>query len=496
MTTDISAHAPLVVVGIVCVVTWMISAHGLSFSRSTSDFYVASRRVSPWLNASAIAGEYLSAASFLGVAGLIVANGTHGLWFPVGYTAGFLTLLVFVAAPLRRSGAYTIPDFVHLRFRSEQLRRLTAMIVVLTGWLYIVPQLHGASLAMSAVSQIPGWVGPVLVVAVVLPTVLSGGMRSVTIAQAVQYWLKFTALLVPTIFIVLHFGALDSVDLPDFSAVWSAGVGLDGGPGLYRTVSLVFALMLGTLGLSHVLVRFYTNPDGTTARRTTLRLLGLLPLFYILPVILGVIARAVSPDGVTGRASDIAILDLPSTIFSGVLGDLLTALVAGGAFAAFLSTASGLVVSISGVVSQEFFRGTVGGFRIGALIAVAVPLLIGTVTSELALAGAVAMVFTFTASSLAPVVLLGIWWRGITVVGAMTGMICGALLSLAALVLGLGMDDAAPGALLLTYPAVWCIPAAFLITVLVSRWGPGTPPKSTDAVLALLHIPPVRRKTS
>src|SRR5699024_9416693 len=186
----------LTAIGAVCVVTIIISVHGLRRSRTTRDFYVASRRVPPWMNASAIAGEYLSAASFLGVAGLIMAFGPHGLWFPVGYTAGFLSLLVFVAAPLRRSGAYTIPDLMSLRLPSRTLRRLTAMLVVFTGWLYIIPQLHGAAIALSATTGLPGWLGPAIIILVVLPTVVSGGMRSVTIAQAVQYWFKLSALLV------------------------------------------------------------------------------------------------------------------------------------------------------------------------------------------------------------------------------------------------------------------------------------------------------------
>lgn len=492
----------LAVIGVVCVVTWVISVYGLRLSRTTSDFYVASRRVPPWLNASAIAGEYLSAASFLGVAGLILAYGTHGLWFPVGYTAGFLVLLVFVAAPLRRSGAYTIPDFVTLRLPSAPLRRLTAMIVVFTGWFYIVPQLHGSSLALHATTELPGWMGPLIVVAVVLPIVVSGGMRSVTVAQAVQYWLKLSALLIPTVFILLRLGLLESPGLPEASAVFVSGLvegpGGDGTAHLYRILSLVAALMLGTLGLSHVLVRFYTNPDGPSARRTTLLLLALLVGFYLLPVVLGVTARAVLPS-TSAESSDQAILHLPATVFDGATGDMLTALVAGGAFAAFLSTASGLVVSISGVVSQEFFGGTVRGFRIGAMVAIALPLILTGLTSDLALAGSVAMVFTFTACSLAPVMLLGIWWRGLTTTGALAGMLAGATMCLVALVIGIALDSQAPGtgesglAVPLRYPALWCIPFAFAVTVLVSRFGRTAPPATADDVLARLHTPERRR---
>lgn len=485
-------HGPLLVlgsIGLVCAVTIIISVHGLRRSRTTRDFYVASRRVPPWMNASAVAGEYLSAASFLGVAGLIMAYGTHGLWFPVGYTAGFLSLLVFVAAPLRRSGAYTIPDLMSLRFPSKILRRLTAMLVVFTGWLYIVPQLHGAAIALSATTDLPAWLGPAIVILVVLPTVVSGGMRSVTLAQAVQYWFKLSALFVPTVFIVLRLGVGDASFIPDLANAFEVELVNDTQSSTYRTISLVAALMLGTLGLSHVLVRFYTNPDGGTARRTTVLLLGLLAGFYTLPIILGVVARAVLPELGQSASTDTALLQLPSALFNGLTGDLLTALVAGGAFAAFLSTASGLVVSISGVVSQEFFGGTVRGFRVGAILAMVIPIVATFVTTGLALAGAVAMVFTFTASSLAPVVLLAIWWRGLTVIGAVSGMVTGGAMSLAALLAGHLLDDAGMTMAVLQYPALWIIPLVLVITMLVSALGSQRPPENTDEVLARLHLP-------
>ncbi|OSM43531.1 sodium/solute symporter [Nesterenkonia sp. PF2B19] len=518
-----SPSAVLLAVALVCVFSVAISVGGLR-SRTTSDFYVASRRVPPWMNASAIAGDYLSAASFLGVAGLIVAYGAQGLWFPVGYTAGFFTLLLFVAAPLRRSGAYTLPDFATLRFRSAQLRRLTALIVIMTGWLYVVPQLHGASLTLSTTAGMPGWVGPLVVVLVVLPTVLAGGMRSVTVAQAVQYWMKLCALLIPCVFILIRLqrdastGGSPLTDaLPPLGDVWETGLlpqALDGGAGLYQTASLALALMMGTVGLPHVLVRFSTNPDGAAARRTTLLLLSLLSMFYLLPVILGVLARLVLPvaegglgpaadDGgaatpapsggtaadVGGGAADAALLRLPAAVFEGAAGDVLVAVVAGGAFAAFLSTCSGLVVSIAGVVSQEFFSGTVRGFRLGAVAAVGLPLLVGAVTSQVALAGAVAMVFTFTASALGPLILLGIWWRGLTEAGAIAGMVSGAVVSSLSLVIGLGLGEHTAGAQVFLYPALWCIPLSFLLTVAVSRFGRQSPPHSAEAVLARLHLP-------
>ena len=125
-------------------VTVLIGARGVAAMRTTSDFLVASRSVPSRLNAGAISGEYLSAASFLGIAGLILVQGVDALWYAVGYTAGYLFLLLFVAAPLRRSGAYTVPDFADARLASPVLRKVCAAVVIVICWLYLLPQLQGA----------------------------------------------------------------------------------------------------------------------------------------------------------------------------------------------------------------------------------------------------------------------------------------------------------------------------------------------------------------
>ena len=149
----------LIAIALVVVATGVIGATGLRFARTTSDFLVASRSVGPNWNAAAISGEYLSAASFLGVAGLIAVNGPDALWYPVGFTAGYLALQLFVAAPLRRSGAYTVPDFAQIRWGSRRLRAVSTALVLVIAWLYLVPQLHGAGLVLQEVTGLPGWVG-------------------------------------------------------------------------------------------------------------------------------------------------------------------------------------------------------------------------------------------------------------------------------------------------------------------------------------------------
>ncbi|KNH17499.1 transporter [Arthrobacter sp. ZBG10] len=474
----------LAAVAVVSLATAAIGFYGLRISRTTGDFYVASRTVRPWWNASAIGGEYLSAASFLGVAGLILLSGTDALWFPVGYTAGYLMLLLFVAAPLRRSGAYTIPDFTEARLDSKAVRKVTSLVVVMVGWLYIVPQLHGAALTIRITTGLPSWAGSVAVVVVVCLTVVSGGMRSITFVQAFQYWLKLTALALPILFIIFYLAGTGTPALapPAANPTGAAPTGL------YQNVSLLVALLFGTLGLPHVLVRFYTNPDGQSARRTTLIVLGLLSVFYLFPTAYGLVGRVFAPGLARAGQADAMVLLLPGELVGGVAGDLLSALVVAGAFAAFLSTTSGLVVSLAGVISQDVLGGGVGGFRLAAVLSAVVPLGFAFMTDSLALAGSVGLVFAFTASTVCPVLLLGIWWRGLTDVGAIAGMATGGLLCGGAMIAG-AVAGAANIPVWLAQPAAWTVPAAFAVMVLVSRATARRVPGTMPRVMTRLHTP-------
>ncbi|GAA4656308.1 cation acetate symporter [Arthrobacter cryoconiti] len=476
----------------VSIITALIGFYGLRISRTTSDFYVASRTVPPWLNASAIGGEYLSAASFLGIAGLIMISGIDALWFPIGYTAGYLMLLFFVAAPLRRSGAYTIPDFAQARLNSTQARYVTSFLVVMVGWLYIVPQLHGAALTIRTTTGLPSWVGATAVVVIVCLTVITGGMRSITFVQAFQFWLKLTALAAPAVFILLlvsgSTGMVPPGGIRAGSEFFPASDILDG-ESMYRTVSLLVALLFGTLGLPHVLVRFYTNPDGAAARRTTLIVLGLLSVFYLFPTIYGIVGRVFLPGLITNGNADATVLLLPGTLIGGLGGSILTALVVAGAFAAFLSTTSGLVVSLAGVISQDLLGGSVRGFRIAAIAAAVVPLGVALGTDSLALAGSVGLVFAFTASTLCPLLLLGIWWRKLTDIGAVAGMLTGGLLCGSAILLGAQLGPDSPWRDLLTQPAAWTVPAAFLTMILVSLATPQRRNASLARFMSKLHVP-------
>jgi Na+(H+)/acetate symporter ActP len=479
--------AVLLVVG----ATLSVGAYGWRFSRTTSDFFVASRSVRPALNASAIGGEYLSAASFLGVAGLVLAFGTDMLWYPVGWTAGYLVLLVLVAAPLRRSGAYTLPDFAEARLESRSVRGISSVLVVAVGWLYLMPQFQGAGLSLGTVAGTPPWVGGLLVGAVVLINVFFGGMRSITFVQAFQYWLKLTALLVPVMFLVLVWVG-DGAASPASGEWASSLVAADPHP-LYTTYSIIVATFLGTMGLPHVVVRFYTNPDGRTARRTTLVVLALLGLFYVIPPVYGALGRLYAPDLVAAGATDTVVLELPARMVGGLGGELLSALTAAGAFAAFLSTSSGLTIAVAGVISQDVmgrrFRG-VRSFQAAAVVAVVVPLVLAVSAEGVGVARAVGLAFAVAASTFCPLLVLGIWWRRLTDVGSVAGMLVGGGLSGAAVVLTL-VDTARPGwpGALISQPAAWSVPVAFATMIVASLLTQSRLPAHVSRTMVRLHTP-------
>ena len=199
--------APIVAAVVpVLLVTLLIGARGVAAMRTTSDFLVASRRISPTVNAAAVSGEYLSAASFLGIAGLVVKDGVGALWYPVGFTAGYVAMLALVAGPMRRTGALTVPDFADARLGSAPLRRLSALVVLVIGCLYLVPQFAAAGQVLGLVSGTPYWVGVVLAGAAVSTTLALGGMRAATYVQAFQFVLKLVLFIVPALWLVLQVG--------------------------------------------------------------------------------------------------------------------------------------------------------------------------------------------------------------------------------------------------------------------------------------------------
>ncbi|MHB1809316.1 MAG: sodium/solute symporter [Solirubrobacteraceae bacterium] len=545
-----------------------LGAWGVRFARTTSDLLVASRAVTPWWNAAAISGEYLSAASFLGIAGLEMQLGASALWQSLGFTAGYLALLLFVAAPLRRFGSYTIPDFVEARLGSKRLRSLAAAIVLVIGGFYLVPQLKGAGIALGVVTGAPYWVGVVLVGFVVATNVGLGGMRGITYVQALQFWLKVFAIAVPACVLLIHFGGLPgratlfgdglprsgadgihltlasaehvrfptassyandgvrrfasagervalapgSFSLPPRTAVpvvtgttalrgreWSTPVSGGGEGSPLFVYSLLIATFLGTMGLPHILVRFYTNPDGRTARHTTVRVLGLLGVFYAFPAVYGALGRVLTPQLYITGETDAVVLHVPQAAWPGAVGEALGAIVAAGAFAAFLSTSSGLLVSIAGTLSHDVWPSVARGgpttvltrrrrFRVAAGAGMIVPVAFAFVAKDVNIAELVGWAFAIAASTFCPMFLLGIWWTRLTNRGAAWGMSMGGTIAVGGIMLGLALGQ--PGGVfgaLLAQPALVSVPIVFAVMIGVSLRASEGP--SVDAQMLALHAP-------
>lgn len=539
-------------------------------ARTASDFFVAGRNVSVAWNAAAISGEYLSAASFMGVAGMVMSVGYDALWYPVCYACGYLFLLLFIAGPLRRFGAYTIPDFAEGRFDSPLFRKIAVCFVLCIGFFYTMPQMKGAGTALSfIVPGLPYWVGVAVVGGVITVNVALGGMKGITLVQAFQYWVKMFAISVPVFVLMAVYGGYNRhleanltgpetarppawveagtppvkrepvpSDIPAGKAappaddVWispfgpmtsraaenarKAGVEIaDTRPyALLYTYSLIIALVCGTAGLPHILVRFYTNPDGAAAKRTTMWVMILIGVFYLFPPVFGVLGRNLMPElyrggsGVTG--TDGSVLYLPLKL-GGVTGSVLSGITCAGAFAAFMSTFSGLLVSITGAFAHDIYgrilkpastpEQRMRMFKVFAFVCGGAAILLGLAVEQFEINKLVGWAFAIAATSYFPLLFLSTWWRGITMKGAATGMLTGGVLSVAAIVSTMFADQWGATGLrdwfavhplvrtLAEQPAIWGLPVALILMYVVSRLTASSVPADVQRKMLVLHAP-------
>jgi cation/acetate symporter len=515
-------------------------------------------------NSAAISGEYLSAASFMGVAGMVMSSGYDALWYPVCYACGYLFLLLFIAGPLRRFGAYTIPDFAEGRFDSPAFRRIAVCFVLFIGFFYTMPQMKGAGVTLAYIFPgLPYWVGVAVVGSVITLNVALGGMKGITLVQAIQYWAKMFAISVPVFVLLAIYGSYGSnlkanrthFDAPAplvGEAVPGAGevlrkelpasapkdekwispfgalttkpataAGLTGDAAkpysLLYTYSLIIALVCGTAGLPHILVRFYTNPDGVAAKRTTMWVMILIGVFYVFPPVFGVLGRNLLPDlyalkGVKGP--DSIVLQLPRILNEkyGILGSVLSGITCAGAFAAFMSTFSGLLVSLTGALAHDIYgrilrpnstsEQRMRMFKVFAVACGAVAILLGLTVESFEINKLVGWAFAIAATSYFPLLFLATWWRGITMPGAATGMLVGGVLSLLSVVSTMVADQApwaagwkawyASRPLLRTLaeqPAIWGLPLAIVLMVVISLLTRGRVPADVRMKMLVLHAP-------
>ncbi len=556
----------------VAITLWM-GFRSAKTSKSASDFFVAGRSVSVGWNASAISGEYLSAASFMGVAGMVMLSGYDALWYPVCYACGYLFLLLFIAGPLRRFGAYTIPDFAEGRYDSPVFRKIAVCFVLFIGFFYTMPQMKGAGTTLAYIFPgLPYWVGVLVVGVVITLNVALGGMKGITLVQAVQYWIKMFAISVPVFVLLSVYGGYgknlslnDPADVRSPSALvqtvetmkpervalpekapkdeaWIAPFGplttkaakaaglsdQEARPySLLYTFSLIVALVCGTAGLPHILVRFYTNPDGVAAKKTTMWVMILIGVFYVFPPIFGVLGRNFLPElyAATGsKGPDKVVLELPILIREkyGMLGSILSGITCAGAFAAFMSTFSGLLVSMTGALAHDVYgrmlrpnstpEDRMKMFKWCAIFVGGISVLLGSMVEPLEINFMVGQAFAIAAASYFPLLFMSVWWRGMTMKGAATGMLTGGLCALisAALVNAstLAVDKGPMGKLFASFagindfwkahpllrilceqPAIWSVPLSIGLMIVISKATRKTIPLDIRMKMLVLHAP-------
>jgi Na+(H+)/acetate symporter ActP len=259
---------------------------------------------------------------------------------------------------------------------------------------------------------------------------------------------------------------------------------------LAATYGILLATFLGALGLPHILVRFYTNRDGPAARRTTALVLLLLACFYVFPAIFAVLGRLEAPQLYTTGQTDSVVLVLPRMASFGLLGVLLAALTAAGAFAAFLSTSSGLMISMAGALSHDLLGQGVKAFRLSAVGTGVVATVLGLLVGGIAINVLVGWAFAIAASSFCPLLLLGIWWAGLTWQGALCGLALGGGASSAAVIATMaGVGTTGWPAVLLGEPAIWTVPLAFITMIGVSLLTRSSVPADVTRKLLALHLP-------
>lgn len=481
----------LAIVGGTLVITYFASKK----TKTTSDFYTADGGLTGWQNGLAIAGDYMSAASFLGIAGMIAINGFDGFFYSIGYLVAYLVVLYIVAEPLRNLGKFTLADMIAARFDNKKIRSVAALNTITISIFYMIAQLVGAGGLIKLLLGID-YVYSVLIVGTLMTVyVVFGGMTATSWVQIVK-----AVLLMFGTFIIsfIVFSKFDFSVMKMFSEM-KAATPLEGNflnPGNkfqnpLDTISLNLALVLGTAGLPHILIRFFTVKDATTARKSVVYATWIIGLFYIMTIFLGFGAAAfVGFDQIIAAN---AAGNMAAPLLAKVLGgDFLFAFVSAVAFATILAVVAGLVLTAASAFAHDFYSHIIRRGKASekeqilaarwASIGVAVlSIILALFAQKLNVAFLVALAFAVAASANLPIILFTIFWKRFNTAGAITGMLVGLFSSLFLIAISPNVWSPVAGAAILvgeplinlTNPGIISIPlgflGAFLGTVLSSK---------------------------
>jgi cation/acetate symporter len=406
-------------------------------TKTTEHFYAAGRSISAGQNGLALAGDYMSAASFLGIAGLVATTGFDGLIYSTGWLVGWPVVLFLIAEPLRNVGKYTFADVLATRMRQKPIRVAAAIGTLATVLLYLIAQMVGAGGLISLMFGLPYEGAIVLVGAAMLAYVLFGGMIATTWVQIVKAVLLLGGAFLLALLVLFRFGMNPARLFAEAADRFGAGVL---GPGkLISTpldaISLGMALMFGTAGLPHILMRFYTVRDARAARTSVFYATGLIGFFYLLTFVLGFGAMVyVGPDVITSfdRGGNMAAPLLAEALG----GTPLLGFIAAVAFATILAVVAGLTLSGAAALSHDLWVNVARDghapeheqfivARIATVILAVLAIVLGITFKGQNVAFMVSLAFAIAASGNFPALLLSMFWPRYTTAGAVTSMMLG-----------------------------------------------------------------------
>lgn len=459
----------LIIAATMSVVVWSAKQ-----TKSAADFYTAGGGITGTQNGWAIAGDYMSAASFLGISGMISLYGYDGFMYSVGWLVAYITVLLIVAEPCRNAGKYTLGDILSFRTSPKPVRAVAAISTVSVSTFYLTAQMVGAGKLMQLLLGINYTIAIVGVGILMVGYVVFGGMTATTWVQIIKAGLLMTGAFILSVMVAIKSGfspfqfftdiatnqnIIDHVKLlPIYLKEVDAGTATaDAGqrflePGLFLTnpldqISLGMALVLGTAGMPHILMRFFTVPTAQEARKSVIVAMFIIGSFYILTTLLGFGAAVhLSPQGIkqVDAGGNMAAMMLAKTMgseFSPFIGDLLLAFLCAVAFATILAVVSGLVLAASAAIAHDIYVNVIKdghadqheqvmAARITSFCVGAVGILIGIAAEKQNVAHLVALAFAVASSGNLPVVVMSLFWKKFNTAGVVAGLVVGTIASI------------------------------------------------------------------
>ncbi|TCS80800.1 solute symporter family protein [Tepidibacillus fermentans] len=480
----------LAIVALTLVITYYASKK----TKTTSEFYTAGGGLTGWQNGLAIAGDYMSAASFLGIAGAIALTGFDGFFYSIGYLVAYLVVLYIVAEPLRNLGKYTMADMIAARFDNKKVRGVAALNTISISIFYMIAQLVGAGGLIKLLLGL-NYTTSVLIVGTLMTIyVVFGGMTATSWVQITKAVLLMTGTLIITLIVFAKFDFSFVNMFEHMKTVTPLGEKFLNPGNKFKdpidVISLNLALVLGTAGLPHILIRFFTVKDAVTARKSVVYATWLIGIFYVMTMFLGFGAAAfVGNDKIVAidKAGNMAAPLLAEKLG----GNFLFAFVSAVAFATILAVVAGLVLSAASAFAHDLYGHVIRKGKATekeqmlaarwASVGVAVlSILLALYAQSLNVSFLVALAFAVAASANLPVIVFTIYWRKFNTTGAVTGMLVGLLSALILIAIGPNIWNPVAGKAILvgnpifplSNPGIVSIPLGFIGAYLGTIFSP------------------------